>query len=52
MCLICKEWIKGYLSEIEAKRNLAEMSDTLGKEHTEEVEKLIVEYAPEKYETI
>ena len=43
MCLICIEFQKGKLSAFEAKRNLTEMYDEIGFEHTLEALKIIEE---------
>ena len=43
MCLICLEIEKNKLTPWEAKRNLKEMSEKIGKEHEKEVEQKILE---------
>lgn len=42
MCLICIEFEMSKITIKEARRNLAEMSETLDKEHVEEINKLLL----------
>lgn len=42
MCLICIEFEMSKITIREARRNLAEMSETLDKEHVEEINKLLL----------
>ena len=42
MCLICVEFEMSKITISEARRNLAEMSQTLEKEHIEEINKLLL----------
>ena len=43
MCAVCKDYIKGNLTPIEAYRNLAEMAEVLEPGHFEKVEQMIAE---------
>ena len=42
MCLICVEFEMSKITISEARRNLAEMSQTLEKEHIEEINKMLL----------
>lgn len=42
MCLICIEFEMSKITIKEARRNLAEMSETLDKEHVEEINKMLL----------
>ena len=42
MCLICVEFEMSRITIEEARRNLAEMSESLGKEHVEEIKKMLL----------
>lgn len=38
MCIICIEYLKGSLTQQEARRNLGEMKESMDPSHVEEVE--------------
>ena len=44
MCLICDHFNQGKLTVEEAGRNLDEISDSIGPEHTREVTAMIIEH--------
>ena len=42
MCLICVEFEMSRITIEEARKNLAEMSESLDKEHVEEIKKMLL----------
>ena len=50
MCLVCTDFVKGNLTQLQARINLREMEEVLSKDHFEETLKLIALGEPDKFE--